>query len=161
MSQYSWPYQSICSASPQNGLWVFLKSLVLGMSQSRHFLKKNKIDCVVGVGGFPSVPGVLAAKLLFCKVVLLEQNIIWGKANRFLVYFAHKICVSFPLSETLRLQKLSRMQYQKAIETGNPVRECFYDVKQKKSLILKKELGFKATDRLILVLGGSQGGASD
>ena len=47
-------------------------------------IRKFNPDIVVGLGGYASVAPIIAAKLLSIPSVLLEQNVIPGKANRFL-----------------------------------------------------------------------------
>ncbi len=51
---------------------------------SRKYLKKNKIDLVVGFGNYITVPTLLAAKHLKIKTMIHEQNAYPGKANIFL-----------------------------------------------------------------------------
>ena len=59
-------------------------STVLGIFDSLFAVRNFNPDIVVGLGGYVSVAPVIAAKLLGIPSVLLEQNVIPGKANRFL-----------------------------------------------------------------------------
>lgn len=45
--------------------------------------KRKRPDVVVGLGGFASVPGLLAAAWLRIPIVLMEQNVVPGRANTF------------------------------------------------------------------------------
>ena len=51
---------------------------------------------VVGVGGYASVPGVLAARLLRVPVVIHEQNAVPGLANKLAARLGARVAVSFP-----------------------------------------------------------------
>ena len=58
--------------------------LGLGYLQAGGILRKIRADVVVGFGGYPSVPTVLAAAHQGRRIVLHEQNAVLGSANRFL-----------------------------------------------------------------------------
>jgi UDP-N-acetylglucosamine--N-acetylmuramyl-(pentapeptide) pyrophosphoryl-undecaprenol N-acetylglucosamine transferase len=95
-------------------------------------------DLAIGVGGYASVPAVIAAKLRRVPTVLLEQNAIPGMTNRLLGRIADRICASFP-------ESLAYFPAGRAVETGNPVRVA--------PLAPAREDG----DFAILVFGGSAG----
>ncbi|MDR1233687.1 MAG: UDP-N-acetylglucosamine--N-acetylmuramyl-(pentapeptide) pyrophosphoryl-undecaprenol N-acetylglucosamine transferase [Holosporales bacterium] len=78
-------------------------------------LLRDRPDCVVGFGGYPSVPFALAAQLLFIKTIIHEQNAVIGKANKLLSFMAHKIITSFP-------DVLPPKWNGKSILIGNPTR---------------------------------------
>ena len=61
-----------------------LAGLALGVLDARRLLRATAARAVVGFGGYPSVPTVLAARLLGLVTVLHEQNAILGRANRLL-----------------------------------------------------------------------------
>jgi len=63
---------------------------------ARSIIRGIEPDLVVGVGGYASVPGALAAYSLRLPLLLLEQNARPGLANRLLGHLADRICVSFP-----------------------------------------------------------------
>jgi len=119
-----------------------IKSILLilkGIKQSLKILHEQKIHLVLGTGSYVSVPVVLAAKKLSIPVILQEQNVIPGKANRFLARFAEKICLSYPESKKYFPEK-------KCFITGNPVRKEILNLKKETNKTIK-----------ILILGGSQG----
>src|SRR4029453_17273665 len=95
---------------------------------------------VVGVGGYASVAGVLAARSLRVPVVLLEQNAIPGAANRNLGRMAARICVGF--AEAAPVFPVGN-----PIHTGNPVRP---EVLAAPPVPRPDSLG-------VLIFGGSQG----
>ncbi len=111
-------------------------------------LQSFRPDIVFGVGGYVTVPVVLAARILRIPVCIHEQNSVPGLANRLSGKFADKVCISvecqppFPLGKT--------------ILTGNPVRE---DIIQGSGYRLQGTGGRGRDDDTVtlLVLGGSQG----
>lgn len=70
-----------------------LKSII----RSIKFLKNKKAKCIVGFGGYPSLPVCLAAFFLRIPFVLHEQNAVLGKANKFLSYLTPYLFSAFKL----------------------------------------------------------------
>lgn len=110
-------------------------------------LKKFRPDAVCGFGGYASFPVVLSALLLRYPTVIHEQNVVPGRANKFLSKFVGKIAVTF--QETFLYLNPS-----KTVLTGCP---CHAQIKPstKEQLCAQFQLDpYKVT---MLVLGGSQG----
>ncbi len=91
---------------------VGLGPAVLG---ARSVLSSFGADLVVGVGGYASFPGVVAAYSLRLPIILLEQNMRPGLANKLLGHLADRVCVSFP-------ETVACFPAGVAVHTGNPVR---------------------------------------
>lgn len=117
--------------------------LYCGAVQALMLLKRLKPAVVVGVGGYASLPAVLAAHLWRIPVVLHEQNAVLGRANRVLAPNAKLILTSF--EPTYRLPNNVRH-----ILVGQPVRPAVLE-KQHASYPLMDD-GFN-----LLIFGGSQG----
>ena len=123
-----------------------LAELAVGVVQARRLLRQLKPAAVVGFGGYPSVPTMLAAAQLGLPTLIHEQNAVFGRANRLLAPRARRVATGF--AETAGLRPADRAR---AIHTGNPVRPAI------------RAIGAKAyvppTDGAIelLVVGGSQG----
>ncbi|MGB0718032.1 MAG: undecaprenyldiphospho-muramoylpentapeptide beta-N-acetylglucosaminyltransferase [Alphaproteobacteria bacterium] len=98
----------------------FLK-LVRGIIYARRLLVKSAPDIVVGFGGHPSVPPLIAAWLLGIPTILHEQNAVMGQANRLASRFAKKIALSFP-------DTVAQVKPERATFVGNPVRPEFYHI---------------------------------
>ena len=92
-------------------------ALTLGTIEARRVLKRLQPAVLVGFGGYPSVPPVLAARMMRRKptIVLHEQNAVLGRANRLLARFADWIALGVEQTRALPEQPPSKA-------TGNPVR---------------------------------------
>jgi len=124
-----------------------LANLGLGYLQARALLRRLQPLCVVGFGGYASVPTVLAASRLGLRVVLHEQNAVMGRANRLLARRAQLIATSYAQVENLDEGLRGRVAV-----TGNPVRGSVAQLGRKPYAVPGKD------DRLrLLVTGGSQG----
>lgn len=93
---------------------------------------------VLGLGGYGSVPVVLAAWVRRIPTVLLEQNAHPGLANRWLGHLARRVCTTFAESEPFFPQG-------RVVQTGNPVRA------------LQSPVRPDANHFTVFVFGGSQG----
>lgn len=121
--------------------------LGLGYLQSRALVREIRPDAVVGFGGYPSVPPLLAASHLKVRTLLHEQNQVAGRANRFLAGRADVIATSFPAVVGMPEAAAPRL-----VLTGNPVRPAVAAVGRRPY----PQPGPR--DRLVLlVTGGSQG----
>jgi UDP-N-acetylglucosamine--N-acetylmuramyl-(pentapeptide) pyrophosphoryl-undecaprenol N-acetylglucosamine transferase len=98
-------------------------------------------DLILGMGGFSSVPVVLAGWLRRIPTVLFEPNLYPGKANRFLSWFATRIAVGFKPEKSFFSPK-------KMVCVGVPVRQAIA------SLSLRPSMNGSFT---LLVMGGSRG----
>ena len=70
--------------------------LVKAIAQARRIVQRVKPDVVLGLGGFITVPGAIAARLCGVPIVLHEQNAVAGMANRYLSYLAQRVFTAFP-----------------------------------------------------------------
>jgi UDP-N-acetylglucosamine--N-acetylmuramyl-(pentapeptide) pyrophosphoryl-undecaprenol N-acetylglucosamine transferase len=100
---------------------------------------------VVGFGGYPTIPPVLAAVLRGIPTLIHEQNGIMGRANRFLAPRVRAIATGFPgvAGHDPRLAA-------KATHTGNPVRPAVIEA-------AKIPYPTEAAPFRLLAFGGSQG----
>jgi UDP-N-acetylglucosamine--N-acetylmuramyl-(pentapeptide) pyrophosphoryl-undecaprenol N-acetylglucosamine transferase len=108
------------SVSPSFALTRIVPSLLKNWRayrQARTILAREMPSVIVGLGGFASVPPVLAARRAGIPIVLLEQNVVPGKATRWLSRFANVVCL--PWAETAGGLPKST----KTIVTGNPIRQ--------------------------------------
>jgi UDP-N-acetylglucosamine--N-acetylmuramyl-(pentapeptide) pyrophosphoryl-undecaprenol N-acetylglucosamine transferase len=87
--------------------------LLRSIAQAYQVLRQRKPDVLLGMGGFVSAPGGLAARILGIPLVIHEQNAIAGMSNRYLARMARKVLQAFPASFPAKVQ---------AEVIGNPVR---------------------------------------
>lgn len=118
-------------------LWVVPKST----REAMNILKEFRPQIVLGVGGYASGPGVLAAALLGIKRAIHEQNVIPGMTNRILKRISQKVFVSF--EETKQY-----FPETKTVVTGNPIR---------KEIVLSGPFREKKDRFTLLLFGGSAG----
>ena len=122
--------------------------LVRALWQARKVMRELQPVCVLGMGGFVTGPGGLAARLSGAPLVIHEQNAVAGTANRSLVPFAARVCEAFPSTFGKRA---------KLRTTGNPVREELFletprdalDTRQPRLLVLGGSLGAEPLNKLI------------
>ncbi len=109
---------------------------------------RERPDVLVGLGGYASFSAAAAAKLCAVPLVLLEQNVIPGKANRALALAADSVFCQWHRSARYfaRRDNLSFM--------GNPIRESLRKITREAAA---GELGLDPGKPTLLVLGGSQG----
>jgi len=120
--------------------------LLGGIAQAHALMGRLKPAAVIGFGGYPTVPPVLAARLRGIPTLIHEQNGVLGRANRLLAPWVDAIATSFPnvLASRPRLAA-------KATHTGNPVRPAVIEAARVR--YTAPELG----PVHLLVFGGSQG----
>ncbi len=116
--------------------------LARALWQSLQLIKRLHPDCVLGLGGFASGPGGLAAWLLRKPLIIHEQNAIAGTTNRVLAFFAKHVLLGYPHA----------IDSSKAEYVGNPVRTAIAQ------LPTPEQRWSERTGRMrVLVLGGSLG----
>jgi len=126
---------------------MFLVRFGLAYRRCKRLLRKNNVKAVIGLGGYGSVPVVLAAAGR-CVTALLEQNVMAGRANRLLSRFADAVVVAW---------ESSREDFRRGVEIhhlGNPVRRDIGQVKREEAL---EKLRLEPGRQTVLVWGGSQG----
>ena len=128
-----------------NFLFSIIK-IIFSIFKSLAFLIFNRPRIIFGMGGYSSFPICIAAKILKIDFIIYENNMMIGKANKYLLPFAKKIFVSYK-----ELEGIPSKYSDKVHQIGNIVRE---EMINKKFDNFEKEVINKIH---ILVLGGSQG----
>ncbi len=117
--------------------------LMRAISQAKKIIKKVKPDVILGMGGFASGPGGIAAWRLKIPLVIHEQNSVPGLTNKILAKFSQKVLQGFP--------HVFAEKYHSEF-VGNPVRQEFFQQIKPSDKTFCKEQKLH-----VLVLGGSQG----
>lgn len=118
-----------------------LKSVI----QAKRVIHKVKPDVVLGMGGYASAPGGLAAWLSNVPLIVHEQNAVAGLSNRLLSKIANTVCCAFPNAFGAKVT---------AQVVGNPLRAAIGKVDSSEQV--KKTTNNSATKN-VLVVGGSLG----
>ncbi|MEM7191262.1 MAG: undecaprenyldiphospho-muramoylpentapeptide beta-N-acetylglucosaminyltransferase [Pseudomonadota bacterium] len=143
---YRIPSATLSGRSPGAVIKTFT-TLGKGYFRARRLLEMVQPHVVVGFGGYPTLPPLMAARSLAIPTVLHEQNAVMGRANRLLSRFADAVALSFATTKHLRSRAEKR-----AVVTGNPVRDA---------VVAVRDQAYAAPEQagrlLLLVFGGSQG----
>ncbi len=125
------------------GVGALLKApfaILKAVMQARKIIKKFKPDAVLGMGGYVSGPGGIAAKLCAVPVILHEQNAVAGLTNVWLSKIARRVLQAFPNA------------FPNAEVVGNPVRQDLFEIEAPEQRFAERSYPIN-----ILVMGGSQG----
>ena len=132
-------------SSPFNALTAPFK-IAAGIVVAFFKLLKLKPDAVIGFGGYPSVPVMVAATLARLPTAIIEQNAVVGRANRLVMNKVKVVAAAFPIA------RFAPRDTSKVVLTGNPLRpevEALWNAPYK-----VPEAGGPLR---LLVFGGSQG----
>ncbi|MCG8522050.1 MAG: undecaprenyldiphospho-muramoylpentapeptide beta-N-acetylglucosaminyltransferase [Pseudomonadales bacterium] len=117
--------------------------LMRALGEAYTHLRRIRPDCVVGMGGFVTGPGGIAAWLMRKPLVIHEQNAIAGMTNRWLTRFSETVLEAFP--DSFGDQTVTRC-------TGNPVRGEVASMDAP-----EQRLAGRSGRLRVLVIGGSLG----
>ena len=119
----------LAAATPSGGSLVrrvrAIVTIIRSTRAARQLFKQIRPRAVIGFGGYPTVPPVLAASRLGVPVILHEGNAVIGRANRFLADRAEAIAKGFEM-----LGGIPDNMAAKTHLTGNPVRPMVIEAAQ-------------------------------
>ena len=116
--------------------------LLKAVRQARAVMRAVKPDVVLGMGGYITVPGGLAAKLSGVPIVLHEQNSIAGLSNKLLAKIAVRVLTGFPNA------------LPHATWLGNPVKTAMAQLPTPEQRFAQRD---ESSPLNIAVIGGSLG----
>ena len=127
-------------------------------------IKKEKINAMIGFGGFITVPVGIACWITRKPIFTHEQNVVIGSANKLLSRISKITFHAFPYIDMYDSGHIPRGYLGKSIFTGNPVRESFIDQREEIYFPsgpeeldnIKKSIDEKNQYK-IYITGGSQG----
>ena len=145
------PVHGVSADTPSDhspiGKVVALLRIARGTLQARGLIRRLAPDAVVGFGGYPALPAMLAAASLSVPRAIHEQNAVLGKVNRLLAGRVDAIAASFAKTRLIPERARDRITV-----TGNPVRS---------DIAAAGEHGYRPAEAAgpfeLLVFGGSQG----
>ncbi|HGJ5875572.1 MAG TPA: undecaprenyldiphospho-muramoylpentapeptide beta-N-acetylglucosaminyltransferase [Arsenophonus sp.] len=114
--------------------------IIKAIKQAKVIIQRYRPDVVLGMGGYVSGPGGVAAWLCNVPIVLHEQNGVAGLTNRWLARIAKRVLQAFPSA------------FPNAPVVGNPLREEVLALPEPEERLIDRDGAIR-----ILVIGGSQG----
>ena len=103
--------------------------IIFAFGQSLKIIWQFKPDIVLTAGSFVAVPVVWAAWLMRKPVIVHQQDLLVGLANKLMAPFAKKITVIFP-------EQTKDFDNKKTVVTGNPVRQTKADLNKENKLVV-------------------------
>ena len=118
-----------------------------GRAMARELYRTFKPAAVIGFGGYPAFPALLAAFAEKIPTAVHEQNAVLGRVNRVVAGKVDAIATSYRATERLATKHEGKVHL-----VGNPVREAVLALRAKPYPLLEEDGIFR-----VLVTGGSQG----
>jgi UDP-N-acetylglucosamine--N-acetylmuramyl-(pentapeptide) pyrophosphoryl-undecaprenol N-acetylglucosamine transferase len=125
--------------------------LISAVWQARKVLKTLHPNVVLGMGGFASGPGGIAAWTLGIPIIIHEQNAVFGLTNKWLARVAKRVLCGFDLTAPAMAKSSENVEF-----VGNPVRAEFFNTAKTQRhndtfrfLILGGSLGALALNQII------------
>ena len=129
--------------------WRFFTRNWSAWRAARRLIRSEQPCAVIGLGGYASAPIVWEASHAGVPIILLEQNVIPGRATRWLSRLASVVCTSFA-ETSARLPRSVKVEL-----TGTPVRGEIVETATADAIASTPH-----APRELLILGGSQGADS-
>jgi UDP-N-acetylglucosamine--N-acetylmuramyl-(pentapeptide) pyrophosphoryl-undecaprenol N-acetylglucosamine transferase len=123
------------------------RNIWAGRAMAKREYRGERPAAVIGFGGYPALPALLAAQSMGIPTLIHEQNAVLGRVNRLVAGRVDAIATAYPDVERLK------PQYQRKAElVGNPVRDEVLALRDQPFQPLGDDGFFR-----VLVTGGSQG----
>ncbi len=127
----------------------FFTSFLKSYQTAKRIITESKSAVVIGLGGFVSAPVCYSAHKFQIPIVLVNVDIVPGRANKIIASWAEKIFVQFEESK----RKFGK-NGAKVYVVGCPLRADFESPQQEK---VKSELGLERQKKILLITGASSG----
>jgi len=124
--------------------WLRIRA---GKKAARRLYRSFRPQLVVGFGGYPVLPAMLAARSQRIATVIHEQNSVLGRVNRLLARHVDLIATAYADVARLPARAAARV-----VLIGNPVRQDILALRDDPYPMLSDDGPFR-----VLVVGGSQG----
>lgn len=121
--------------------------ILQGFHAARQLIRQWRPDTILTAGSFVSVPVVWAGRMAGCRIIVHQEDVRPGLANRLMAPMANIVTISFERSARSFSSKKARL-------TGNPVRP---EILQGSRTIGQEFFGLESQTLTILVLGGGTG----
>ncbi|WP_373487424.1 undecaprenyldiphospho-muramoylpentapeptide beta-N-acetylglucosaminyltransferase [Blastomonas sp.] len=124
-----------------------MKGIWAGRRMALNLFETFQPTAVIGFGGYPALPTLLAAQKAGIPTIIHEQNAVLGRVNRFMAGRVNAIATAYK-----QVDRLDPKHSHKLHIVGNPVREEVLDLRGQNYPPLLEDGVFR-----VLVTGGSQG----
>ena len=124
-------------------IWTIpsILKIPLGFIHALLLLNRIKPKVILSFGGYASFPVVVMGWFLRIPVVIHEQTIVFGRANKYSAFFAKKIALA-------RVESMKYFPSKKSLVIGNPISDEVKQVKSKYTL---------SNIPTVFIIGGSRG----
>jgi UDP-N-acetylglucosamine--N-acetylmuramyl-(pentapeptide) pyrophosphoryl-undecaprenol N-acetylglucosamine transferase len=126
---------------------LFFFVSLIGITHSLINLVRINPDIIIGLGGYGSVLPVVAAYITGIPIVLIEQNVIPGRANLLMARWADAVLCHWESSK-------KRFKKGHIVVTGVPIRS---GIAENETAAGDNPFGFDFKKKTLLIMGGSQG----
>ncbi len=123
------------------------REVMAGRRMALRFFREYRPAAVIGFGGYPAMPSLMAAFRAGIPTVIHEQNAVLGRVNRHVASKVDAIATAYE-----QVERLQDKWKSKTTLVGNPVREAVLALRQRPYPMLEEDGIFR-----VLVTGGSQG----
>lgn len=124
-----------------------LRAIMAGRSMALRMFESFQPSAVIGFGGYPATPALLAATKAGIPSVVHEQNAVFGRVNRMMARRVEAIATSYPKVDRIKPKYQSKVRL-----VGNPVRAGVLQLRDEPYPAYSSEGLLR-----VLVTGGSQG----
>ena len=146
-SDYEFKQIVACKLTSFIRLPLFLFASLIGIIHSLINLVRIKPDIIIGLGGYGSVLPVVAAYITGIPIVLIEQNVIPGRANLTMARWADAVLCHWESSK-------NRFKKGHVVVTGVPIRS---GIIENETAAGDNPFGLDSQKKTLLIMGGSQG----
>ena len=123
------------------------RAILKGRGMALRLFETFKPSAVIGFGGYPAYPALIAARAAKIPTAVHEQNAVLGRVNRMVANWVNAIATSYPDVAQIKERNLKKVAL-----VGNPVRDEILTLRDQPYPAIDGESVFS-----VLVVGGSQG----
>ncbi len=123
------------------------RAILKGRRMALRLFDTFQPSAVIGFGGYPAYPALIAARAAKIPTAVHEQNAVLGRVNRMVANWVTAIATSYP-----DVARIAEKNLKKVTLVGNPVRDEILELRDQPYPAIDGEAVFS-----ILVVGGSQG----
>lgn len=129
------------------GMVKALRAIMTGRAMAARLYETIEPSAVIGFGGYPALPALLAARKLRIPTAIHEQNAVLGRVNRLMANRVDAVATAYETVDRLPARAAGKVTL-----VGNPVREEVLALRAAPYPSLSDDGIFR-----LLVTGGSQG----